>query len=854
MPLLLKVLLAAACAYVWTILLAALFDWDSATPAEVLGGVTLIVPFCLRVRWYRRYAKGEFRLYEHGLVALTAGGREAVYLWASTAVFTDGQDRYKLRNPEGAVVTLRGTLIPQQDEWSAAILAGVRDAQAATAAETVRGGGDVAFGDLVVSRGGLTVRRRRGRDDFTMWEDVGTISLSAEGALVITSRGGDFPTYFTRPRFRIPNLEILLDIARRLLEGSRRPVSAPVGAPPEEPPPGGLPPDEPAPDSPADEESEVDVSAVLSVYVVVGIGGSAAWSLAARQEIDGPGGVALAVVAAVFGGFFGALAGLGLSALVSVVPKVAGEFLVEAVIRWFRHGRYVAAVALALGAAAPPVALLLFLFTTFPSRLVPLAMLLFFGGWCLLLMVRRCGASERRLVRRLPDLPGVFLVVVAVEQFVSGDVLTVAPAAGLFFPVAFWLSWRGWRRLQESPRMTVRAAADLVLSVELGLLLAVLVVWLANVLSLTPPQVTVVRGTVEELGALTEVPWQYWLAAYGLLAFGSYVVLRWPERVARAGRRLRPARFAAVRLPVGAGADFVRRSLSGISVGIMVCLLFLVVLAPVSEGAWKREVAERYALELERQRYAEGAEDAYREIHRQVTAHPRSAARLGAVILAVHREAPSQPGEPVDGTALDVARQVGRFQAATLAVDDAAPGPSEEAPESGDLADGLDRLDESQERTAEREQRTERFAERAAVAITSALDLVDLGDSQTVQLVKEYLAGLIEDGPVRMVFQRWGQGVGGPPPDGDRLVRVDVARLTAAAYERTRAAVERADADLFAFYNRFGIGIPAEDASPGVVVDLANQHRYLDGGTGSCAGCVGPADGGGTTGGGGGRR
>ncbi|MFW6724234.1 hypothetical protein ACHZ98_29610 [Streptomyces sp. MAR4 CNY-716] len=104
-----------------------------------------------------------------------------------------------------------------------------------------------------------------------------------------------------------------------------------------------------------------------------------------------------------------------------------------------------------------------------------------------------------------------------------------------------------------------------------------LVVWLANVLSLTPPQVTVLRGTVEELQALTEVHWLYWLAAYGLLAFGSYVVLRWPERVARVGRRLRPARFAAVRLPVGAGADFVRRSLSGVNVGIMVCLLFLVV-------------------------------------------------------------------------------------------------------------------------------------------------------------------------------------------------------------------------------------------------------------------------------------
>ncbi|MFF8503973.1 hypothetical protein ACF07L_25445 [Streptomyces anulatus] len=112
---------------------------------------------------------------------------------------------------------------------------------------------------------------------------------------------------------------------------------------------------------------------------------------------------------------------------------------------------------------------------------------------------------------------------------------------------------------------------------------------------------------------------------------------------------------------------------------------------------------------------------------------------------------------------------------------------------------------------------------------------------------------------MKSVFHRWGEGIGQPPPEGGRLVRIDVRRLTAVAYERTAAAVERSDAGLLTFYGRFGIGVPAEDSSPALAVDLANQHRYLRQGTGPCTGCAAPMTGGSGTGGtgttgGGGRR
>ncbi|MBM7171986.1 hypothetical protein JQK87_27060 [Streptomyces sp. G44] len=886
----------AALVSLLTILLGVSLGWEATRAAGMLGGLALLGPFTVRVLWLRRHRRVELRLYEKGAVAVAADGTEAVYLWRTTTVFTSGSHHYKLVNPEGTVVTLgaahhgpvlggerirglgtrtaiRGAQFPGEEEWGPAIRQGVREAQLTPATEAVLSGGEVPFGDLVVSRDRLTLRRRRGRDDYTAWEDVDSLSLTSEGYLYVTSRGSDFPTHFVRPRYQVPNLEIFLDMARHLCALGQRAARTPATpAPAAAPSPTGPEPtvrddnaddntdanaDDGDGDDGGDAEPLIPVSELLSLYVTFGVAAYAAWRLGTRDEIDGLGSALLAAVRAALGGLIGAVLGLGLAAAVLALPKAVGELVLEAVIRWFRHRRYVAAAVLALGAVVPPMALLLFLFSAFPSRLVPFVVLVFFGGWAVLLAVRRCGTSERLMVRHLPDLPAVFLVFLAAEQLVSGDVLTLTPTAGLFFPPAFWLALRGWRALSDSVRPTVRAAADIVLSAQLGLLLTVFVVWLANVLSFTPPQLTAIRSVVERVQGLTEVHWLYWLAAYTLLAVGSYAVLRWPERVARIRGRLRPARFSGTRLPAGATANFVRRSLSGINVGLMVALLFLVVSAPVSEGAWKRPVAERYALEVQRRQYAEGAAAAYKEIHQQVTAHPRAAARLRAVVVAVDRAAPSAPGEPVNPTALDTARQVGRFQAATLAVDDPAPRPAA-TPEADDLDGRLDELDESRQRTAERQEQTDRFAELASLAITRTFDAVDLGDNQVVQLVKEYLGGLVEDGPVKKAFHRWGEGIGTPPPDGGRLLRIDVRRLTSAAYERTQAAVRRADADLLAFYGRFGVGIPTDDTSLAPVIDLANQHRYLRQGTGSCAGCVtspgsGPGTGGGG-GGGGGRR
>ncbi|MFH8884355.1 hypothetical protein [Streptomyces californicus] len=904
----------------------------------VAGALGLLVPFVVRVCWYRRHTGVEFRLYENGLVAVTARGREVVYPWRTTAVFTDGWDRFKLATPQGTVVTLgpagrppafggerikglrtrtviRGAQVTEDEEWDPAIRWGVLSAQKGPAVETALSGGEVPFGDLALSRSGVTVRRGHGRDDFSAWEDVRSLEISPEGMLMISSRGNDFPTHFMRYQYHVANLDLFLALSRQLHENAvrcapvpaagtsdpapptpvRTPETAPDSPPSHSPPPGspGPEPSTPAPDStapvpvpvppayrpgpapaatatarpspaPARTAAAVppdEVLDLLSHYLVLGMGAWAAWALGTRDEIDGVGVALLAAVKAVIGGM---LAGLLVTTAITATWKVGGEILVEAVIRWFRHRRFVASAALALGAFVGPLALLFLLFRAFPSRLVPLAMLLFFGGWAVLLAVARCLPSENPAVRHLPDAPAVLLVALACEQLVSGDVLTVAPAAGLFFPIALWLAWRGRRWMRASPRRTVQATADVALSAELGLVFTLFMAWLANVLSFTPSQVAVVLEVVEKAQGLTEVHWLYWMAVYTALALGGYALLRWPTLVARVLRRLRPAWFGSSRLPVRLATNAVQRSFSGINIAVMVALIFLVAVAPVSEGAWKRPVEKRYALEVERRKYADGAAAAYREIRRQVSLHPRSVEGIREVIIAVDRIAPSADGETVNRTALDIARQAGRFQAGTLGIDafpdEPVPGPDpDSAPEDGDLDARLGRLEETQRQRAEREERTDRFAESASLAVTRALDTLDLGDNQAVQLVKEYLGGLVEDGPVKTAFHRWGKGVGRRPPEGGRLVRIDVGRLTAVAYERTAAAVDRADAGLLTFYGRFGVGVPVEDASVARAVDLANQQRYVQQGTGPCTGCAAPpADGNGTGGtgttGGGGRR
>jgi hypothetical protein len=126
----------------------------------------------------------------------------------------------------------------------------------------------------------------------------------------------------------------------------------------------------------------------------------------------------------------------------------------------------------------------------------------------------------------------------------------------------------------------------------------------------------------------------------------------------------------------------------------------------------------------------------------------------------------------------------------------------------------------------------EAAGELAAVAVANLLQAPDLGKTEVVQLLTEYLSGLVENGPVKDFFTSWAERTAGEPPATERLVVPNPQSLELAA---SLTLNEERRKQLLPITS-----LPEEspiDAS----VDLANQARYLQERTGPCAGCRRPA-------------
>ncbi|SDK01945.1 hypothetical protein SAMN05428985_102294 [Nocardioides sp. YR527] len=575
-----------------------------------------------------------------------------------------------------------------------------------------------------------------------------------------------------------------------------------------------------------------DVGADLGLYVTAAGGLLGVWHAAGGREVDGFADVALTALAGVLGAFGGLLLGL----LVGVALLVVHTVAVAPAVGWWRHRRFGRATLVVLAWTTVMTALLWW----WPDRFLPACLIAGFGGWSVFLARRRFGEWA--------NLGGVAVATLMGEQLVFGNLLSATYVAPMLLLIMAWLSWCGWRAMRTSRRVTVRAAADIVWSVQLGLLLSLALVWLAGVLSLSPTQVTATRAVLERAQSLTAVHWAYWLTAYTAIAVSSFLVLRWPQR------------FGEVRLPVLGVLDTGKRTLAGINIGLMVALVFTITAVPVSEGAWKRQVEERYALETRHVQRSEGEEAAYEQIHQYVTANRRVAAQLKPIVVAVHEAAPTEPGQPVSDSGLAIARQLGRFQAATLHLGDRRPAPVAVLSGDPDVSEAFAALDEAQHARSQQETRSGRFADAAAAAVASTLDIPDIGRNEVLHIVKAYLGGLVEEGRVRDLFQSWAAGESVRPAIS-RLVSIDVPALYDAAYDLARRAAVRAGVDVMAFNATYGLGLtmPGESRQLSEVVILARQTHHLTDGGSPCPGCVHPPEGGGTqtgggTSGGGGRR
>jgi hypothetical protein len=488
-------------------------------------------------------------------------------------------------------------------------------------------------------------------------------------------------------------------------------------------------------------------------------------------------------------------------------------------------------------------------------RALPAVLVAVAGTGALTLTRRRTRAARSRWVRRATDLVAAVVAALVLLAAFSRDLLVTAPAAGLLFPLIAWFSIRMWQVLGRSRHLAVRAGADIVLSLMLGADLVLLLAWVANLLGLPEGEVAALRGTLERAGAVVDLPWWLWSGLYLVLAGMSLSFARWPAPLEAISRRWQ-------RLRVVPSVDVTRRAMTGVHIGLAVTML-IGLAAPAALGtALRGELRSRYTLTVQREQLARGAQAAYSAIWREFssgTITVPQARPLAGMISKIDNVSRPPPSGSATRTERDLARRLGQAQAATLrlarptAADPAAGPPAvldSAARGAADLDQRLDELGAQQRRAKAAEHQADEAGELAAVAVAGLVQVPGLDASQVVQIVREYLSGLVEGSRVKDVFAAWarqfaGRGTAPPPaetavpPAADKLVVPDPPRLelaTLVVLLRVRLTVELANPFSGDRAEQRTLSESAADAA----VDLANEARYLQEGTGPCVDCPRP--------------
>ncbi|HEY1640254.1 MAG TPA: hypothetical protein VGG35_06185 [Streptosporangiaceae bacterium] len=399
-------------------------------------------------------------------------------------------------------------------------------------------------------------------------------------------------------------------------------------------------------------------------------------------------------------------------------------------------------------------------------RLLPAAAAAVFAIWAFTLARRRLRGSSPLVRRVVTDVLAALLTGLVLLAGIARDLLSSQPAAGLLFPVMAWASVWAWLAMSRSRRLAVRAAADIVGSLLLGADLVLLIVWGANLLGLRPGEVAALRGALEQTGAIADLPWWLWSGLYLVLAGMSAAFVLWPaplQDVTRWWERLR----------VVPSAEVTRRMLTVVHIGLAVTVLIGLAAPPGLGAALRAELQDRYALAVSAELQARGEQAAYQAITREFSAGRLAAARaqpLTSVVSKIHTVSSPEPGDSTGdsatGTERDVARRLGQAQAVTLrlsrpaAADTAAAEPADlDSPgrDAGDLRQRLDQLDSQQHRAAEARRQAAEAGDLAAAAVAGLLQVPRIGSGEVVQIIREYLSGLVEGSRLKDVFAAWVQ-------------------------------------------------------------------------------------------------
>jgi hypothetical protein len=293
-----------------------------------------------------------------------------------------------------------------------------------------------------------------------------------------------------------------------------------------------------------------------------------------------------------------------------------------------------------------------------------------------------------------------------------------------------------------------------------------------------------------------------------------------------------------------------------VHISLLVTVL-IAVAAPASlEAALRGPLKAKYIVELQREQESHGEQAAYEEIARAFAAGTNtspSVQPLVAIISKIHTVSGPTPGtSDATSTERDLARRLGQIQATTLQltatqsvllVQQAVTDPAQFDPpirDEGDLHDRLDQLDAQRGRADTATRRVNEAAELATTAVANMLQIPSVGENEIIQVVREYLSGLVESSPLKVVFAAWaGRLIGAttPPPADEMVVpdpeQLELAALATLTKEQTTVQLDPSVPDQVQTRTQ-------TESAADAAVDLANEARYLDEDTGPCNGCPQP--------------
>lgn len=445
-------------------------------------------------------------------------------------------------------------------------------------------------------------------------------------------------------------------------------------------------------------------------------------------------------------------------------------------------------------------------------------------GWWACAVALRVTRRRKRVLDRVPDVITIATAAAGLLVLCDSGLLTRQPAAGLLLPVAAWGSVRVSRAMGRSKRRVVKAAADITLSLLLGAVLVLFLVWLANVLDLPVRNVAELRDWLESAREHVDFPWWSWAALYAVFVASDLAFLRWPGRLRKTGEW-----FKRLRL-VGA-ADISERVLGTIHTGLLT-IVFVGVSVPVTVfPTFHHQLKAAYTTAFQRELEAEGEAAAYSRIQRYFETGRVPGIIFADIVTDVHRDAASRGARP--SRAEDqLAHSLGELQArtlvlepepraATIASDAARQALDSHATSAAGLGQQASEVQKLQRGEEEASERAHQAAELATKILSGLISIPHVSDNEVVEVVTEYLSGLIEDSPLKDVFAAWAGRVhrAEQPPDARALVVPDPARLTQTAASTLESTARRTGGTAHA---------TREDGNPvKAAVDMLDQAQKM---------------------------